>query len=553
MGVIYVKDFEPWAALGELAGQYFSHRLGALQNNKMAKGYQAMLGGGGGGAGGEQDPNTPQIVDNNNRMAGMGMQQPNSAGQINQLLSNSNNTFANNLMQKNNIGLWGGQNPAAPAQPMQANTDAPSNPVTDQRFNAYMNEPSPTLQKQLQAQAAQAPQMPATPAQPQQNTGLWNFQNLNNTGINNGMPQTYQEMMQQRQNAPFHGAPNSAVNGNAEADKAPGQYSIPDKASVTSEARKQLGANTLALVKAGFDFKTAQGLASEQYQTDVNNMYMQQVNEYQEKVLEPMRQQIMNSLVFTQDKDGNPVVDTYNTKRVKGLAPAVARYNYLAGKVGAGTIDMNNLNSIAALDKPDYKFSSAQNGHIVRYNMGDGTIQDMGGYGKVETKQFANGQVIVMTPDGQMKNIGNFGAKNIKVMPDGKTYIVGTDGSMKYVGTHVKPATATQSGTSGYNAQVLRTLSAQHTAWVKANPDKAETESPYYGQLQSALSGAPTAGGGGAGTPTVKRQPTYSSEEQAAISKRMNELSAQGWSDDQIAAELDAAGYGQYKSWLKSY
>jgi hypothetical protein len=518
MGVIYVKDFEPWAALGELAGQYFSHRLGALQNNKMAKGYQAMLGGGGGG--GEQDPNTPQIVDNNNRMAGMGMQQPNSAVQINQLLSNSNNPIANNLMQKNNIGLWGVQNPAQPAQPMQANTDTPS----------------PILQQQ---------------AQQAQNTGLWNFQNLNNTGINTGVPQSYQEFMQQRANNPFRGAPKLVESGNTNEDKAPGQYSIPDKATVTSEARKRLGANTLALVKAGFDFKTAQSLASDQYQNDVNTMYAQQVNEYQEKVLEPMRQQIMNNLVFTQDKDGNPVVDTYNTKRVKGLAPAVARYNYLAGKVGAGTIDMNNLNSIAALDKPDYKFSSAQNGHIVRYNMGDGTIQDMGGYGKVETKQFANGQVIVMTPDGQMKNIGNFGAKNIKVMPDGKTYIVGTDGSMKYVGTHVKPPTATQTGTSGYNAQVLRTLSAQHTAWVKANPDKAEIESPYYGQLQSALSGAPT--GGGAGTPTVKRQPTYSSEEQAAVAKRMNELSAQGWSDDQIAAELDAAGYGNYKSWLKSY
>lgn len=543
MGVIYVKDFEPWAALGELAGQYFSHRLGALQNNKMAKGYQSMLGGGGG----EQDPNTPQIMDNNNRMAGMGMQQPNSAGQINQLLANSNNPIANNLMQKNNVGLWGGQNPAAPAQPMQANTDAPApTPINDVRFTGYANAPSPTLQQQLQAQPQQAPQ-------PQQNTGLWNFQNLNNTGINTGVPQSYQEMMQQRANNPFRGAPRLVENGNTNEDKAPGQYSIPDKATVTSEARKRLGANTLALVKAGFDFKTAQSLASDQYQNDVSTMYAQQVNEYQEKVLEPMRQQIMNNLVFTQDKEGNPVVDTYNTKRVKGLAPAVARYNYLASKVGAGTIDMNNLNSIAALDKPDYKFSSAQNGHIVRYNMGDGTIQDMGGYGKVETKQFANGQVIVMTPDGQMKNIGNFGAKNIKVMPDGKTYIVGTDGSMKYVGTHVKPATATQSGTSGYNAQVLRTLSAQHTAWVKANPDKAETESPYYGQLQSALSGAPTAGGAGAGTPTVKRQPTYSSEEQAAVSKRMNELSAQGWSDDQIAAELDAAGYGQYKSWLKSY
>jgi hypothetical protein len=544
MGVIYVKDFEPWAALGELAGQYFSHRLGALQNNKMAKGYQSMLGGGGGG--GEQDPNTPQIMDNNNRMAGMGMQQPNSAGQINQLLANSNNPIANNLMQKNNVGLWGGQNPAEPAQPMQANTDAPApTPINDARFTGYANAPSPMMQQQ-----AQQPQAP----QPQQNTGLWNFQNLNNTGINTGVPQSYQEMMQQRANNPFRGAPKLVESGNTNEDKAPGQYSIPDKATVTSEARKRLGANTLALVKAGFDFKTAQSLASDQYQNDVNTMYAQQVNDYQEKVLEPMRQQIMNNLVFTQDKDGNPVVDTYNTKRVKGLAPAVARYNYLAGKVGAGTIDMNNLNSIAALDKPDYKFSSAQNGHIVRYNMGDGTIQDMGGYGKVETKQFANGQVIVMTPDGQMKNIGNFGAKNIKVMPDGKTYIVGTDGSMKYVGTHVKPATPAQSGTSGYNAQVLRTLSAQHTAWVKSNPDKAETESPYYGQLQSALSGAPTAGGGGgAGAPTVKRQPTYSSEEQAAVSKRMNELSAQGWSDEQIAAELDAAGYGQYKSWLKSY
>lgn len=502
MGVIYLQDYNPWESIGELAGQYGGYRLGQIQNNRLAHGYQNMLNGG------EQAIPTQQ----------MASQMP-TQGQFNagQFINNAmrNNSFGAQAVA-NNQGLWGGQNPVAPAQPMQANTDAPAAPVQP----------------------------------PQQNTGLWNFENLNNTGIGNGVPQTYQEMMQQRANAPFHGAPNSAVNGNAEADKAPGQYSIPDKATITSEARKRLGANTLALVKAGFDFKTAQGLANEQYQTDVNNMYMQQVNEYQEKVLEPMRQQIMNNLVFVKDKDGNPVVDTYNTKRVKGLAPAVARYNYLAGKVGAGTIDMNNLNSIAALDKPDYKFISAQNGHIVRYNMGDGTIQDMGGYGKVETKQFANGQVIVMTPDGQMKNIGNFGAKNIKVMPDGKTYIVGTDGSMKYVGTHVKPPTATQSGTSGYNAQVLRTLSAQHTAWVKANPDKDESESPYYGKLQGALNGTPTAGGG---TPTVKRQPTYSAEEQAAVSKRMNELSAQGWSDDQIAAELDAAGYGNYKSWLKSY
>lgn len=508
MGVIYLQDFEPWAAIGELAGQYASHRLGALQNNKMAKGYQSMLNGDA-----QQGQGQLQVIDNQNRNT-MQVQptQFNSAQYVNDAMRN--NSVGAQMVAQNN-GLWGQPGQVAqtpqPAAPVQANTDAP-----------------------------------AVATQPQQSTGLWNFQNLNNTGI--GVPQTYQDMVQQRGTNFFHQAPNLVSDGNTEKDKAQGQYTIPDKANLTNEARKRLGANTLALVKAGFDFKTAQGLASEQYQNDINSMYAQQVNEYQEKVLEPMRQQIMNNLVFTQDKDGNQIVDTYNSKRVKGLAPAVARYNYLAGKLGVQGIDMNNLNSIASLDKPDYKFSSAQNGHVIRYNMGEGTMEDMGNYGKVDTKQFANGDVIVMTPDGQMKNIGNFGAKNIKVMPDGKTYIVGTNGSMQYVGTHVKPQGTTGTGTSGYNAQVLRTLSAQHTQWVKANPDKSESESPYYSQLQSALGGAPNTG-----TPTVKREPTYSSEEQSAIAKRMNELSAQGWSDDQIAAELDASGYGGYKKWLKTY
>lgn len=508
MGVIYLQDFEPWAAVGELAGQYASHRLGALQNNKMAKGYQSMLNGDA-----QQGQGQLQVIDNQNRNTiQMQPTQFNSAQYVNDAMRN--NSVGAQMVAQNN-GLWGQPGQVAqtpqPAAPVQANTDAP-----------------------------------AVATQPQQSTGLWNFQNLNNTGI--GVPQTYQDMVQQRGTNFFHQAPNLVSDGNTEKDKAQGQYTIPDKANLTNEARKRLGANTLALVKAGFDFKTAQGLASEQYQNDINSMYAQQVNEYQEKVLEPMRQNIMNNLVFTQDKDGNQIVDTYNSKRVKGLAPAVARYNYLAGKLGVQGIDMNNLNSIASLDKPDYKFSSAQNGHVIRYNMGEGTMEDMGNYGKVDTKQFANGDVIVMTPDGQMKNIGNFGAKNIKVMPDGKTYIVGTNGSMQYVGTHVKPQGTTGTGTSGYNAQVLRTLSAQHTQWVKANPDKSESESPYYSQLQSALGSVPNTG-----TPTVKREPTYSSEEQSAIAKRMNELSAQGWSDDQIAAELDASGYGGYKKWLKTY
>lgn len=249
MGVIYLQDYNPLESIGELAGRYGGYRLGQIQNNRMAHGYQDMLNGG--------EQATPA-------------QQMPTQGQFNagQFINNAmrNNSFGAQAVA-NNQGLWGGQNPAAPAQPMQANTDAPAAPVQP----------------------------------PQQNTGLWNFENLNNTGIGNGVPQSYQEMMQQRANNPFHGAPKLVENGSTNEDKAPGQYSIPDKATITSEARKRLGANTLALVKAGFDFKTAQGLANEQYQTDVNNMYTQQVNEYQEKVLEPMRQQIMNNLVFTQE------------------------------------------------------------------------------------------------------------------------------------------------------------------------------------------------------------------------------------------------------------
>ena len=54
---------------------------------------------------------------------------------------------------------------------------------------------------------------------------------------------------------------------------------------------------------------------------------------------------------------------------------------------------------------------------------------------------------------------------------------------------------------------------------LKLTQTRQKQKALYYGRLQSALSGAPTAGGAGAaGTPTVKRQPTYSSEEQAAIS-----------------------------------
>ena len=64
---------------------------------------------------------------------------------------------------------------------------------------------------------------------------------------------------------------------------------------------------------------------------------------------------------------------------------------------------MNNLNSIAALDKPDYKFSSAQNGHIVRYNMGDGTIQDMGVMARLKQNNLRTAKLLLWRQTAKWK------------------------------------------------------------------------------------------------------------------------------------------------------
>ncbi len=46
MSVIYLQDYNPWESIGGLAGRYGGYRLGQIQNNRMAHGYQDMLSGG---------------------------------------------------------------------------------------------------------------------------------------------------------------------------------------------------------------------------------------------------------------------------------------------------------------------------------------------------------------------------------------------------------------------------------------------------------------------------------------------------------------------------
>lgn len=454
MSTIYLQDFEPWAALGKLAGMYATHRLGQLNENNMAKGLNDVLGGGGNGQ--QQPADKTAVVDDGRN------------------------------------GLWNQSLPAS-------------------QFNAgqYMSN---SLRSQIGNGSG----------------GLWGF------GQQPQQPQGYFGMVT--------GNPNFFGNASREVDSTdtdnktqqdkPG-YQVPNKSDIIKDARKRLGADVLTLVKSGMDFKTAKGIAEELYNTDVNNEYTKQANAFSDNVLAPMRNQIIQSLIYTKDKDGNTVVDTYNSQKVKGIAAAVDRYNYYANKIGAEKIDMNNLNSIYALHD-DYKFQQMSNGHVARFNMTQGTIDDVGNYAKSNMQQAQNGQMFVMTDDGKIQNLGNFGKKNIKVMNDGTAYMVGADGSMKYVGKYVDPTKAATARAAQQNAAV-KNLVTLHKAWQSSHPGEDESESPYYAKLRTSMGLA---------------NPTYSEEEQQQVADRINQLKASGVSSAQIKSELIAKGLNRYADWV---
>lgn len=511
MSTIYLQDFEPWAALGKLAGMYATHRLGQLNENNMAKGLNDVLGGGGNGQ--QQAADKTAVVDDG-RNGLWNQSLPASQFNAGQYMSNSLRSQIGN----GSGGLWGfGQS---------QNTT----PIT-QAAQATPVAPTPTTAQPIQNSNADTTAAPAAfSSSPSfnQRGGLWGF------GQQPQQPQGYFGMVT--------GNPNFFSDASREVDSTdtdnktqqdkPG-YQVPNKSDIIKDARKRLGADVLTLVKSGMDFKTAKGIAEELYNTDVNNEYTKQANAFSDNVLAPMRNQIIQSLIYTKDKDGNTVVDTYNSSKVKGIAAAVDRYNYYANKIGAEKIDMNNLNSIYALHD-DYKFQQMSNGHVARFNMTQGTIDDVGNYAKSNMQQAQNGQMFVMTDDGKIQNLGNFGKKNIKVMNDGTAYMVGADGSMKYVGKYVDPTKAATAKAAQQNAAV-RNLVTLHKAWQSSHPGEDESESPYYAKIRTSMGLA---------------NPTYSEEEQQQVADRINQLKASGVSSAQIKSELIAKGLNRYADWV---
>lgn len=328
--------------------------------------------------------------------------------------------------------------------------------------------------------------------------------------------------------APQEQAPSNGEQGGNDLPSAPDRQAIRQKNMADNGVTyRDLYVST---VKAGYSPEEARAMTLDRVKQDEDSAYNAQRNKYVSKVLNPMKEQILNALIFTKDNDGNTVVDTYHSSKLPGLIPAINRYNEMAANAGAQGLDLNSLNSISKLTKPDYKYMQGKNGHIVRISGDSGAVTDAGdfsdprdqyirttaGFWDVKNRKF-------ITDPATMKKIDiDQQRANAQDRVDNSTIAMNN-----YKMTH--PAGG---GTSGLTSQQISSLRQLHIRWVKDNPDKDESDSPYYSPLMSAL---PSTGGSSGG-------------QQDPVDARIDELRQQGWSPEKIIAGLKASGNDAYVS-----
>lgn len=331
--------------------------------------------------------------------------------------------------------------------------------------------------------------------------------------------------------APQGQAPEGGQEGN-------GLPSVPDRQAIRQKNMADNGSVYrdlyVSTVKAGYSPEEARAMTLDRVKQDEDNAYNAQRSEYVSKVLNPMKEQILNELIFTKDKDGNTVVDRYHSSKLPGLIPAINRYNEMAANAGAQGLDINSLDNISKLTRPNNKYMQGKNGHIVRIDEDTGAVSDAGdfsdprdrymkttaGFWDVKAKRF-------VTDPAAMKKI-----EIDQQRANAQDRMTNSNIAMNnYRMTH-PAAGGGSTGTSGLSSQQISTLRQLHMAWMKNNPDQEESASPYYGPLMSAL----PAGGGSSGG------------QQDPVDARIDALREQGWSPERIIAGLKASGNDAYVS-----
>lgn len=340
----------------------------------------------------------------------------------------------------------------------------------------------------------------------------------------------------------FNSAPQGQSAGGQQENALP---SAPDRQAIRQKNMADNGAVYrdlyVSTVKAGYSPEEARAMTLDRVKQDEDSAYNAQRSDYISKVLNPMKEQILNELIFTKDKDGNTVVDTYHSSKLPGLIPKINRYYEAADAVGARDLDLNSLNNIYKLTKPDYKYMNGQNGHIVRINGDNGAVSDAGDFSDPRNQY-------VSTP------AGFYDVRNRKFITDPATMkkiaidqqkanaqerMVNSNIAMNnYSMTHPSGGSG---GTSGLSSQYISTLRQLHMAWMKNNPDQPESASPHYGALMSALQ----AGGGSSGTVPNKG---YAADEDKMSKAIMDSFYHNG--HDATINLLHSHGWYNYDSWV---
>lgn len=133
----------------------------------------------------------------------------------------------------------------------------------------------------------------------------------------------------------FNSAPQGQSAGGQQGNALP---SAPDRQAIRQKNMADNGSVYrdlyVSTVKAGYSPEEARAMTLDRVKQDEDNAYNAQRSDYVSKVLNPMREQILNALIFTKDKDGNTVVDRYRPSKLSGLIPAINRYNEMAANAG---------------------------------------------------------------------------------------------------------------------------------------------------------------------------------------------------------------------------
>lgn len=374
-------------------------------------------------------------------------------------------------------------------------------------FGGYQEEQSPGLLSQL-----------TQPQTPQMGSGLFAQDGLEKAmphfKINTAGTQPLQSSTPVMQDALEQAAPHYQLDTQQVRPQPQTRPSAPDRNQIKQSLRNKAGEAYVSFIKSGYGQQEAARMAKEMLENDTAEEWNKQLSAYQDSVLEPARQDILNQLVYT---DGGEV-SGYDPKKLKAMAPRIAAYNYRAQQLGLPQIDMNMLNNINQLDKLNMKYQTMPNGVLVGINNDTGAVQQMGNYAPPQDPR----RFYVNTGGGL------FDTRSGQIIPGTAREVQGP-------------------GTSGYNSQIVSQLSHLQQMYEKQHmydDDFDPSKSPYYAQLQQVLGRQQP---GQPGDVTGGQKQLVNDEQ--GLSNKIMEM-RQKMSKEEVQQALRNEGLGFYASWV---